>query len=250
MKFSSASSLVLLGASSSRVYAYKRQAPVEIVENFDWKDPFQSEAISSFEPACESKASFDVLEYTLHDLMEPYPSGLKPWANGLREVFSDREYPGSWAGLDRHLHDRSLLLMGYEKIPLVVREWIEEQERSDGQGKALFAVFEKPKKDKDEVTSVVEFPSAEKIDRSQDEKKVAIFAPGALYGILPLWSAEGSNCKDTLLDLAKYKATPEDGGVVGWIAHSSPQGKKSQLEVKVQVLKAKLPQETGSKDEL
>ncbi|ENH62747.1 hypothetical protein FOQG_06725 [Fusarium oxysporum f. sp. raphani 54005] len=213
--------------------------PVELVQGFDWKDPFALDAMASFRPTCEAKAQFEALEYTLKDLMEPPPKGLKPWSKGLKAVFADKEYPGGWLGLDPHLNGRSLLLMNYDQMPLLVRRWIEQQERTDGKGKALFAVLEKPKNDEDEIEKVVQFPEADKIDRDNDKDKVAIFAPGALYGILPLWTAGTSKCEDQFVDLSKYKPRPSDGGVVGWVMHTEPQNYKTKLDIKVQALKTK-----------
>ncbi|KAG5665913.1 hypothetical protein KAF25_010038 [Fusarium avenaceum] len=213
--------------------------PVERVQGFDWKNPFTPGAIADFQSTCETKVQFEAYEYTLHDLMQPPPKGLKPWAKGLKAVFSNREYPGGWLGMDPHADGRSLLLMNYDQFPLLVREWIEEQERTDGKGKALFAVLDSPKSSGDEIEEVVQFPEANKIDRASDKDKVVIFAPGALYGILPLWAAEASECKDRLVDLSKYSPKPSDGGVVAWVEHSKPEDKKTKLDIKVQALKKK-----------
>ncbi|KAI8669028.1 hypothetical protein NCS57_00716200 [Fusarium keratoplasticum] len=225
-------------AGATQAFQMRQPPPVDLVQGFDWKNPFALEAMSAFQPACEVETSFSALEYTLHELMDPPPNGLKPWAKGLKEVFDGKEYPGGWSGLDYHLHGRSLLLMDYDKLPLTVREWIEEQERSDGKGKALFAILEKPKTEEDELEHVVEFPAADRIDRSGDEQKVAIFAPGALYGVLPLWAAEASKCKGQLVDLTKYDTKPVDGGVVAWIEHSQPEDHSMKFDIKAQVLKA------------
>ncbi|RGP78753.1 hypothetical protein FLONG3_3117 [Fusarium longipes] len=227
-------------ASLSQSFEMKRPPPVELVKGFDWVNPFAPSAMAAFQPRCDEKKQFEVFEYTLAELMEPPPKGLKPWAKGLKAVFANREYPGGWLGLDPHAGGRSVLLMNYDQIPLLVREWIEQQERTDGEGKALFAVLEKPKHDDDEIENVVEFPEADKIDRANDKKKVAVFAPGALYGILPLWTAEASECKDQLVDLSKYSPKPMDGGVVAWVLHSERQSdKKTKVDIKVQALKAK-----------
>ncbi|QKD54654.2 uncharacterized protein FOBCDRAFT_240122 [Fusarium oxysporum Fo47] len=204
--------------------------PVELVQGFDWKDPFALDAMASFRPTCEAKAQLDGTSSQ---------GGLKPWSKGLKAVFADKEYPGGWLGLDPHLNGRSLLLMNYDQMPLLVRRWIEQQERTDGKGKALFAVLEKPKNDEDEIEKVVQFPEADKIDRDNDKDKVAIFAPGALYGILPLWTAGASKCEDQFVDLSKYKPRPSDGGVVGWVMHTEPQNYKTKLDIKVQALKTK-----------
>ncbi|KAH7011966.1 hypothetical protein EDB80DRAFT_408218 [Ilyonectria destructans] len=242
MKLNSAPILAVLFTGTAQAFNFHKPAPPppSKVDGFEWNNPFSSKAISSFESACESTANFHALEYTLHDLMTAPPNGLRPWGQGLKNVFSGREYPGGWVGIDAHLHNRNILLMDYDKLPLLVREWIEEEERTDGKGKALFAVFDKPKQEDDEVESVVEFPSADKIDRSQDGQRVVIFAPGALYGILPLWAADTSDCKDVLSDLGKYKATPEDNGVIAWVQHTQPDGKKMiKIEIKAKSLKAK-----------
>ncbi|KAF5234810.1 hypothetical protein FAUST_7434 [Fusarium austroamericanum] len=231
-------SALLAGLSQS--FEMRRPPPVELVKGFDWADPFTLSSMAAFQPRCDDKKQFEVFEYTLAELMEPPPKGLKPWAKGLKAVFANREYPGGWLGLDPHAGGRSVLLMNYNRIPLVVREWIEQQERTDGEGKALFAVLEKPKNDEDEIEEVVKFPEADKIDRANDKDKVAVFAPGALYGILPLWAAEASECKDQLVDLSKYSPQPADGGVVAWVLHSERQSdQKTKIDIRVQALKGK-----------
>jgi hypothetical protein len=250
---------MLTGLSQS--FEMRRPPPVELVQGFDWSDPFTPSSMAAFQPRCDDKKQFEVFEYTLAELMEPPPKGLKPWAKGLKAVFANREYPGGWLGLDPHAGGRSVLLMNYDQIPLLVREWIEQQERTDGEGKALFAVLEKPKNDEDEIEEVVEFPEADKIDRVNDKEKVAVFAPGALYGILPLWTAEASECRgkmrypvwswvwcavtyiqiaDQLVDLSKYSPKPADGGVVAWVLHSERQSdQKTKVDIRVQALKGK-----------
>ncbi|KAH7148945.1 hypothetical protein EDB81DRAFT_481467 [Dactylonectria macrodidyma] len=254
MKISSVPILAALLAGTAQGFNFRQPPQPDKVAGFNWKNPFTSKAISSFEPACESMITFKAFEYTLHDLMEAPPNGLKPWGEGLKKVFSGREYPGGWFGMDYHLHNRHILLMDYDMLPILVREWIEEEERTDGKGKALFAIFDKPKTEEEELESVIEFPPADKIDRSQDGQRVAIFAPGALYGILPLWAAEASECKDIFSDLGKYKAVPEDGGVVSWVQHTRPDDKKIEFDIQTQALKAKAEEgtkeKTASREEL
>lgn len=240
MKINSAhTSIMSLVALSGMADAYgQRPPPAEYLENFNWQNPFSSDAISPFQAACEATSKFEAREYTLLTLLEPQPEGLKPWVKGLKEVFTGREYPGSWSGLDRHQDGRSLLLMDYHKLPLLVRNWIEEQERTEGEGKGLFAVFERPESESEEIEHVVVIPSIDKVDRTKDESRVVIFAPGAIYAILPLWVAEDSKCKDDLAQLSKYKPTPSDGGVVAWVEHSEPEEKSITIEIKAQVLKS------------
>jgi hypothetical protein len=88
-------------------------------------------------------------------------------------------------------------MMEYSDLPIPVREWIEDQERDEGPGKGLFAVYEKPTGADDKILNVVKFPSKGMAPglRPLDQKKVVLFAPGAVYDILPLWVAEGSKCK-------------------------------------------------------
>jgi len=193
MRADAAAAMLAFLASTAHAFGAKPSPKPTKVETFKWKYPFEPEAMANYNAACEASQKFDAQEYTLHTLMDKPPLGLGPWATGLKEFFTGREYPGGWGGWDRHLHDRNLLKMEYSDMPLKVREWIEEQERTEGPGKGLFAVFQKPKDDDDTIDSTVEVK--ESVDRSGDGEKVAIFAPGAIYEILPLWVAEGSNCE-------------------------------------------------------
>jgi hypothetical protein len=201
MKFTtlSVAAAVLLAGSTEAVFS-KPPKPVKpnLVDGFVWRDPFKSAAIESFDSPCEATRKFSTFEYTLHDLMAEEPKGLKAWSKGLKKIFSEREYPGGWSGYDRHGYDRAILRMAYTDVPLAVREWIEEQERTGGEGKGLYAVFPLPKDAEEEIENVVGVPQADQVDRSEDKLKTVIFAPGALYHILPLWVAEGSNCQGTL----------------------------------------------------
>lgn len=192
---------VALALMASAAEAIQRKPPPNnitphLVDGWAWKDPFPETKESSFEPSCEAVKHFFALEYTLHDLMEEPPNGLKPWADGLKKLFSKREYPGGWSGYDRHGYDRAIMKMDYADVPLAVRQWIEEQERVDGAGKGLYGVFKKPSNSKDEIEDVVETP--DEVDRKEDENKIVIFAPGAIYHVLPLWVAETSDCKGEL----------------------------------------------------
>ncbi len=232
-------------------------------ENFAWSNPFasgsQSPAASGdkggegdgsspgdgLAPACTAERTFAAAEFLLHDLFESEPTGLRPYADALRKGFSGRPYPGGWDGMDPHMYDRPLLRMDYAVLPLAVRQWIEHQESSDGPGKGLFAVYERAVADEDGEAGVAEAaatatpPSPDKADDSvpPDQKRIVVFAPGALYDILPLWVAEGSRCRgrfarcggllsrpgkadavvarlDSLADLARYSPQPKDGGVI------------------------------------
>ncbi|KAL2127607.1 hypothetical protein VTI74DRAFT_10432 [Chaetomium olivicolor] len=214
-----------------------------------WPNPFTSAAYTSkkFVPSCTTAATFSAREFLLDDLSEEPPLGLLPYREALKQVFSTREYPGSWDGIDPHGYDRNLLMMEYKDVPLKVREWIEEQERSDGKGKGLFAVYEKHKDgDEEGVKGTVKVPALEESGeewRKGDEGRVVVFAPGAVYEVAPLWVAAGSDCEDALLDLEKYSGELADGGVVAYPVNRTKPNRwldKREMEFKVQaeVLKA------------
>ncbi|GJC97944.1 Phenylacetaldoxime dehydratase [Colletotrichum higginsianum IMI 349063] len=246
-------SLALLAGAASAFQMGKPpvpQAKTTMTDNFPWRNPFTAETAAAYAAACEAEATFPAAQHTLHDLFDAPPAGLAPWGDGLKAFFSGREYPGGWAGLDRHMYDRNLLVMRYADMPLRVREWIEGQERADGggggDGKGLFAVFDAPAAVEGgglKVAERVVFPEdAADVDRALDAARVAIFAPGALYPVLPLFVAEGSDCESTLADLANYQAVPRDGAVVAWpVSHSRPDVDNNRRDieftVKARVLK-------------
>ncbi|TDZ24993.1 hypothetical protein Cob_v002031 [Colletotrichum orbiculare MAFF 240422] len=61
------------------------------------------------------------------------------------------------------------------------------------------------------------------VNRTLDEKRMAIFAPGALHHILPLFVADDSNCETELADLKDYSSTAKHGAVAAWpIDHRAP----------------------------
>jgi hypothetical protein len=178
------------------------------MDNWRWPNPFASSSSSSsgqnknkFDAACEVERTFAAQEFLLDDLAENPPTGLLPYRDALRDVFSAREYPGSWDGVDPHGYDRNLLAMGYADVPRKVREWIEDQERRDGPGKGLFAVYNVPMSGT-RVLETIKVPAETPVSeewRARDEGRIAIFAPGALYEVLPLWVAEGSGCEGTIV---------------------------------------------------
>ena len=165
-------------------------------EEFPWSDPFKSNEIESFAPACEAKKTFKASEFLLDDLSLPPPKGLKPYSSVLKKALKGRAYPGSWDGIDPHGYDRNLIQMEYSDVPLKVREWIEQQELEETSENGLFSVFER--KDKNEkAEDTAKPPESRKSGEAApgDEDKVVLFAPGAIYRALPLWVAEGSDCE-------------------------------------------------------
>lgn len=163
------------------------------LENFTWSDPFSSPKLAEFDAACESQRTFTASEYQLHDLQQEEPKGLWPYSDALKTLFGGRPYPGGWNGMDAHRYERNLLKMEYTDVPVKVREWIEEQQRTKGPGKGLFGVYDKPGKG-GKVEGEADLPKVDYL-RPQDHKRVVIFAPGAVYENLPLWVAEGSGCE-------------------------------------------------------
>ncbi|KAK1998394.1 hypothetical protein LX36DRAFT_529425, partial [Colletotrichum falcatum] len=253
-------------AAAAAAAAAPPKAKTTMADNFPWRDPFTAAAAAAYEAACEATATFPAAQYTLHDLSDGPPTGLSQYAGGLRALFSGREYPGGWAGLDRHMHDRNLLVMEYADVPPRARAWIEAQERAGGEGRGLFALFDKPASaaggGAPAARPVVVPPEGEgDVDRALDGGRVAIFAPGALYHVLPLFVADGSDCQGTdrvspyaLADLANYKAAPEDGAVVAWpVSHSRPDlandKRDIRFTVKAQVLKRREGASSASDDE-
>lgn len=247
-----------------------------LMTNWSWPNPFPSDpnnpriTISSeseassptrFLATCSSERTFKATEYLLDDLQELPPQGLIPWVEALRKVFTNRQYPGSWDGIDPHGYDRNMLMMEYSEVPEKVRRWIEEEEWAadseeegkdvkKGKGKGLFAVLAKADVDKGEkivatATSLRQKPATkeeEKEWRAGDKNRVVIFAPGAVYENAPLWVAEGSDCEETLSDITKYTAKPAEGAVVAYPVHKTQadraEGKREmEFTIKAQVLK-------------
>lgn len=165
--------------------------------NWKWTNPFFSEAqLSKYEASCTTEKTFPAKEYLLDDISEEPPLGLKPYMDALKKFFADRKYPGSWDGIDPHGYDRNLLQMKYTDVPIKVREWIEAQDRdAESKFKGLFAVYKVPPEGA-KVTETVpagDVPLLPEL-REPDAHKTVLFAPGALYEILPLWVGEDSEC--------------------------------------------------------
>lgn len=176
-----------------------RVAPTKL-DNFTWADPFARDGINGITnnlgASCESTRTFAASEYQLHDLHDAEPLGLAPYGDALKHIFGGRQYPGGWHGVDPHGYERTLLKMEANDVPLKVREWVAEQERSsDSNNKGLYAVYDKPKKAQRVAGTANLDEEQDDDDRVWDAQRVVIFAPGAIYENLPLWVAEGSDCE-------------------------------------------------------
>jgi hypothetical protein len=253
MKFNTATTTVataLLAGSAQALFGKPPPQPrPHVIDDFAWTKPFAADGeVAGFDTVCESSKTFDGLQYTLTDLLERQPFGLKPWSAGLKKFFSGKEYPGGWSGVDRHGLDRQLLLMDYDAIPVTIREWIEEEQRSGGTLDNLFAVLDKPKEEDEIIKAVYTFPAVNEIDRATDSDRVVIFAPGALYHVLPLWVAAESKCQDDFVDLSKYKTKPEEGGVVAWVDHKQPKEHKMTFKIQARTIRSKEAEQEAPKE--
>lgn len=163
----------------------------QVLDSFKWADPFGSHATPpGFLSTCEATATFRATQHILTDLHKPPPLGLQPWVDAIKYFFGGRPFPGTWDGVDAHGVEREIIMMEYTDVPGSVKDWIEEQKKDTEEGnRFLFAVYDKPKADGGKISGQA------KRDEGKDEDKVLLFAAGAIYEILPLWVAEGSECE-------------------------------------------------------
>ena len=179
---------------------------------FKWTNPFQTSNAPppGFEAACSAEATFQAKQYTVSDL-----DGA--WLAPVQEFLARHTYPGDWeghgAGDDNNNNNNNhnvVVAVEYADVPEAVKTWVEEQyegwtaEQAVGASVKkwhLFGVFEKPVGEqatarfvlpgRDTAVTVVE---AEE-QATRDREKVLVFAPAAIYEILPLWVAKGSGCE-------------------------------------------------------
>ncbi len=183
------------------------------VPSFQWARPFPDDGTDPYNVHvhCRHSASFKAKMYQLKDLTVAPPAGLAPWGVAIEAFLRNRDYMGTWDGVDHGGMDREIVVMEWVDVPREVRLWIEEQQRDVGgvnPERWLFGVFEKPKKGEgDEVQSVLgtvrpprETGAAgdgqqENVPEVKDEDKIVVFPAGSIYEILPLWVAGGSGCE-------------------------------------------------------
>lgn len=196
--------VLLLSAPAARAigsFGKPPSAPPQVTTatNFTWADPFADDGVAKagLDAVCTATSTFPAMLYLLHDLYDRPPLGLWTWGDALKAFFRGREYPGGWEGQDRHLHDRELVLMEMRDVPEKVRQWIEDQDDNDGEGKGLFAVYDRPDDENVQVEGLAaKVPEGlKRHEKAILENRVVIFAPGALYRILPLWVGKGSPCE-------------------------------------------------------
>jgi len=182
-----------------------------VAPTFKWSRPFPDDGTdpSNVHVNCRHAASFRAKMYKLADLPDAPPAGLAPWRDAIEGFLRNREYVGSWDGVDHKGLDRELVVMEWTDVPAEVRAWIEEQQRDVGgtnEERWLFGVFEKPKEEGERVLGTVR-PKAtavpveqgqeevDKVPEVADKDKIVVFPAGAIYEILPLWVAKGSGCE-------------------------------------------------------
>ncbi len=186
------------------------------VPSFKWSRPFPDDGTepSNFHVHCRHSASFRARLYQLKDLFQAPPAGLAPWGSAIEAFLRNREYMGSWDGVDHGGAEREVVMMEWVDVPREVRAWIEEQQRDVGgvnEERWLFGVFEKPKMgaegEAQTVLGTVRPPretglagdggqeQQEREPEVKDEDKIVVFPAGAIYEILPLWVAKGSGCE-------------------------------------------------------
>lgn len=190
---------------------------------------------------CKVDATFKATQHHLGDLQAP-----APWSRAVETFLGWHPYPGSWEGIDAGGDRRDIIIMEYTEVPTAVRDWIDAQHRDKASNKSkwyLFGVFEKPKKDFGKASGIAMAPATsvavgDDAPVIPDQDKVLIFAPAALYEILPLWVAKNSGCEGELarrvwvdgfvlintdhtlladmMDLSKYSSYARDKSVIAW----------------------------------
>lgn len=193
------------------------------------------------EVPCKVDATFKATQHQLGDLQSP-----APWSRAVLTYLGWHPYPGSWEGIDAGGDLRDIVIMEYADVPVAVRDWVDAQHRDKESTKSkwwLYGVFEKPKKDFGKASGIAMAPATpvavgDDAPVIPDADKVLMFAPAALYEILPLWVAKNSGCEGEsalwdwvdgsavtntdpllladMLDLSKYSSYARDKSVIAW----------------------------------
>lgn len=158
------------------------------LSSFKWERPFPFDNTPplNMEAKCEAEKKFKAQQWKLKDLQAP-----SPWSPAIETFLGWHPYPGTWEGIDPDGDDREFLIMEYTDVPTPVRDWIENQRHNKDNLNSkwwLFGVFEKPGK-------VAPSAVGQETPPEKDEDKVVLFAPAAMYEILPLWVGKGSECE-------------------------------------------------------
>ncbi|KAH8900024.1 hypothetical protein GQ53DRAFT_836003 [Thozetella sp. PMI_491] len=255
MRSSSALLLLVPGVVATRHNVVHDSPPPEdeeprLLSHFRWHNPFYEEgdtAHEHYDVQCTVEDTIYAKQYKISDLDVDFPAGLAPWKKAM-QPFLMQDYPGSWRGVDPGRTKRDLIMMEYHDVPAPVREWVEEQHRIPYNDKIwLLGIFGKPKvpegNDKD-AKPVAEEITANMFDAIPASEKVLIFAPGAMYEVLPLFvakKAEDPSCESELRNLEKYNDHMKDDVTVAYpIEVTEPtekNGKAITIKIKAQHIK-------------
>ena len=168
------------------------------ISSFRWDRPFPYEdgeyvAPMNMDTKCDVEKTFKAEQWKLKDLQAP-----SPWAPAIETFLGWHPYVGSWEGADPDADEREFLIMEWTDVPGPVRRWIEtEQVHKDNLNSRwwLFGVFEKPGKGKTQAVWPSVAVGEQQQEEVKDEDRVVLFAPAAMYEILPLWVGEGTECE-------------------------------------------------------
>lgn len=195
----------------------KHHSKNHVVSSFKWQRPFpyDGSAPLNMDAPCKADGTFHARQYRLGDLQAP-----SQWSGAVLNYLGWHPYLGSWDGIDAGGDERDLIIMEYKDVPVAVREWIDKQQRDRVSDKSkwwLYGVFEKPKKDFGKASGHAMAPSTsvavgDDAPVIPDEDKVLIFAPAALYDILPLWVGKGSDCEGETAGLCWAKVMESFSG--------------------------------------
>jgi hypothetical protein len=195
MRFSSylLSALQTVTSVSGTVHHSYDYGGLRKVRSFKWERPFPYDDSPplNMDTKCEVEKSFKAEQWKLKDLQAP-----SPWTPAIETFLGWHLYVGSWEGGDPDADEREFLIMEWTDVPMPVRDWIENQHANKDNLNSrwwLFGIFEKPSEGK----KVVTWPSVAVGDTApaKDEDRVILFAPAAMYEILPLWVGQGSECE-------------------------------------------------------
>lgn len=170
-----------------------------------------------FHVYCEATKTFAARQLTAADLHKPPPDGLEPWAAALDVALHQRVYPGGWDGEELIGDGMQVLVMEYSDVPPTVRRFVEQEGVDAHTAKRWqFGVYDKPgRAGKQRRVAFGEGSSYVEDRPTAPQDKVMIFAPGALYDILPLWVADDSACKSMLRPHCHIRAKSTSTGRAG-----------------------------------
>jgi hypothetical protein len=167
-----------------------------VVDSFHWSQPFPDDAseIGGFNVTCKAKRKFKAMLYKFKDMDAPPPAGLAPWKEYLLPFYESRPYPGSWDGIDHGGEERELVMMEFKDVPRPVKLWLDKQVWARGPSAPALQFIVEEKHHLENPRAKADAVGDYTHDHEHDDHRVMFFPAGAIYEILPLWVAEGSDC--------------------------------------------------------